>query len=331
MKTYFSNGIIQEIDYLLEDNFQMFYIQDLGDEYTDRYVYPYDSIKYRLDNELVLLYDKFRDLIFPDTETYYQELNSLPIWVQHAGQNSDCSITSNQFSELIQECSENIPNLLRHLYLVDCQFLVGTIQNLLSGMEYAFVNYFINISHASKRSEPIDDDTILCEISWNSRCISGLLENYFIKAYSILDILCKICHEFQNPQTDFSSYKKMNSSEMLWGSRKKLRINGSKETLFEDNTLIRSIEALRNEAIHNGTWELNPKIYYRFENGSVAEHYMLFPDIDQGHLSTTKNRRHFFGEETKVNDVLPVIHLTYQNLLMNTIAMLNEADINSSM
>ena len=123
----------------------------------------------------------------------------------------------------------------------------------------------------------------------------------------------------------------MNSSEMLWGSRKKLRINGSKETLFEDNTLIRSIEALRNEAIHNGTWELNPKIYYRFENGSVAEHYMLFPDIDQGHLSTTKNRRHFFGEETKVNDVLPVIHLTYQNLLMNTIAMLNEVDINSSM
>lgn len=329
MKTYFSNGMCQEIDYFLEDTSPMFYIQDMGDDYSDRYVYPNDSLKYSLDSELVSLYDKFRDLVFPDTETYYKKLNSLPIWVQGAGQDSDCAVTADLFSKWIQEKSGNIPNLHRHLYLVDCQFLVGTIQNLLTGMEDVFVNYFIHISNAGMRLEPSKQDTTIFEISWNSRRLSALLESYFVKAYSILDMLCKIGYEFQNPQTDFSSYKKMKSSEVLWGDRKKLHVNGTKGTLFEECSLVRSIESLRNEVVHNGTWELTPKIYRRFENDSIVESYMLFPDIKQGHLDTVKSRKHFFGQGTKVNDVLPVIHLSYKTRLMDTIIMLNRANINS--
>jgi len=331
MKTYFSNGVCQDIDYFLEDSCPMFYIQDLGDDYGDRFVYPNDSIKYSLDGELVSLYDKFRDLFFPDTKSYYREIDSLPIWVQGAGQDSDCAVTADMFSEWVQKDSDNIPNLHRHLYLVDCQFLVGTIQNLLTGMEDAFVNYFMQISNAGTRLESSNKDTTIFEISWNSRRLSAVLENYFIKAYSILDMLCKIGHEFQNPQTDFSSYKKMKSSEVLWGARKKLHINGTKGTLFEECSLVRSIESLRNEVVHNGTWELTPKIYSRFENGSIVERYMLFPDIDQGHLATVKSRKHFFGCGTRVNDVLPSIHLAYKTRLMNTIVMLNEANTYAEM
>lgn len=319
----------KEIDYFLEDTCSMFYIQDMGDDYGDRYVYPNDSLKYSLDSELVSLYDKFRDLIFPDTEAYYRELDALPIWVQSAGQDSDCAVTADIFRKWIQEDLERIPNLHRHLYLVDCQFLVGTIQNLLIGMEDVFVNYFIQIANAGIRLEPQNKDTTIFEVSWNSRRLSALLENYFVKAYSILDLLCKIGHEFQNPQTSFSSYKKIKSSEVLWGDRKKLHINGTKGTLFEECSLVRSIESLRNEIVHNGTWELSPKIFSKFEKGSIVERYMLFPDIEQGHLATVKSRKHFFGRETRVNDVLPKIHLAYKTRLINTIIILNGEILNS--
>lgn len=331
MKTYFSNGTCKEIEYFLEDTCSEFYIQDLGDEYSDRYVYPNDSLKYSLDNELVSLYDKFRDLVFSDTDEYYRELNSLPIWVQGAGQDSDCDATAELFSKWIQEDSEKIPNLYRHLYLVDCQFLVGTIQNLLTGMEDAFINYFKQISNVGKGLEPSKKETTIFEMSWDSRRLAALLENYFIKAYSILDMLCKIGYEFQNPQTDFTSYKKIKSSEILWGDRKKLHINGAKGTLFEERSLVRIIEALRNEVVHNGTWELNPKAYSRFEKGSIVERFMLFPDINQGHLATVKSRKHFFGQGTRVNDVLPNLHLAFKTLLMNTIAMMNEMNIDIAM
>lgn len=43
--------------------------------------------------------------------------------------------------------AQKIPNLYKHLYLVDCQFLVGTIQNLLCSMEDAFIRYYIMLTN----------------------------------------------------------------------------------------------------------------------------------------------------------------------------------------
>ena len=55
-----------------------------------------------------MLYDTLRDMIFDDIDQYYQELSILPIWVQEAGQNSDCVISVDTFNEWISE--SNIPN-----------------------------------------------------------------------------------------------------------------------------------------------------------------------------------------------------------------------------
>jgi len=80
---------------------------------------------------------------------------------------------------------------------------------------------------------------------------------------------------------------------------------------------------MRNEVVHNGSWELNPKAYTRFEKGKPVERFMLFPDISQGRLSKVKGRNHFFGDGTKVNDILPRIHEEYKRRLLNTIRLLN--------
>lgn len=322
MKTYLCSGMVKEYSYFLDDN-DIFGIQEFDSKCADRYAYPNDSIKYELDNQLVRLYDGFRDLLFENTEQYYKEKMCLPIWVQDAGQNSDCVISTDMFSEWIVEA--DIPNLYRHLYLVDCQFLVGTVQNLLCAVEDAFINYYKTIStfKLDQWSKKLTDSegTIMIQSADATR-LASYVETYFAKVYSILDIMCKICYEIQFLPMEFKSYKKLKSAEVLWGKRKKLQINEMINTIFEKCDFISYIEAIRNEIVHNGTWELNPKVFVRMENYVEVERFMLFPDMEQGHLSTVKNRKHFFFSNVKVNDILPEIHLEFMLRLSNTLSII---------
>lgn len=220
-----------------------------------------------------------------------------------------------------------IPNLYKHLYLVDCQFLVGTVQNLLCAMEDAFINYYKIISNfkiGEHDKDLTDSNGTIVVLSPEATRASSCIETYFTKAYSILDIMCKICYEIQYRRTTLDSYGKLKSADVLWGKRKKLKINEKKCTIFEKCDFISNIEAIRNEIVHNGTWELNPKVFIRLENNVEAEIFMLFPDMDQGHLSTVKNRRHFLASNIKVNDILPQIHLEFKRRLLQTLSEIKQ-------
>lgn len=327
MKTFFQDGISKEVNYFLGEQ-PLFYIQKLEGNPSEKYVYPGDSIKYELDNELVALYDKLRDLFFPDVDQYYSEAYLMPDYVQNAGQNSDCDMSSEIFQKILQMDSfQKAPNIYRHLYLVDCQYLVGTIQNQIIGMEDAFINYYLRISFVEPNIVPEKPNVTFLNISPEVIGISALLENYFIKAYSILDMLCKIAYEMESPQDTFDTYKKTKSANTLWGARTRLRINNTPDTVFEKSDLIATIESIRNEVVHNGAWELNPKLFTRFENGEIVERFMLFPDLCEGRLATVKNRKHFFGNGIKVNEVFPKIHRKYKEKVLNTVRFLNAMEL----
>ena len=326
MRVYLSNGTVIDPPFCNLDR-SLFYIQKLTSDEQDKYIYPGDSLFYELDSQLVELYDKFRDLFFPDTKQYYDELDFMPIFVQSAGQDSDCALSSEQFSLFLQNVDySELPNINRHLYLVDCQYLIGTIQNLLMGMEDAFIHYFIRLPLIQPIIPLEETNTkVLMQSSVETINLSCTLENYFVKAYSILDMLCKIAFEIQRPQESFSEYKKLKSTSILWGNRKQIDIQGTTGTVFDNNDLIRKIESIRNEIVHNGTWELRPKVFIRTEKCAIVERFMLFPDFSQGHLATVKNRRHFFGSGIKVNEILPIIHQEYRTQILNTVKHLNNS------
>lgn len=98
-----------------------------------------------------------------------------------------------------------------------------------------------------------DADGTIMLLSETATRAAPMIETYFIKAYSILDILCKVCYEIQFIQEDFSSYKKIKSADILWGARKKLTINNTENTIFEKCEIISIIEAIHNEIVYNGT------------------------------------------------------------------------------
>lgn len=323
MKTYFQNGTSGDIE-LFPGYVEKFCVQKMLEPSIEKYIYTGDSIKYELDSELVILYDKLRDLLFEDVDEYYYELNIMPMFVQSAGYDSDCTLDSKLFLKLVEMCKEKVPNLYKHLYLVDIQFLISTIQNLLDGMDYSFTNYFVQISKIETKNYLTDKkDTVLILMSQESRYLSSLLESYFTKAYSILDILTKICYEFEYKYDNFEDFKKTKSANILWGDRKRLSIKDEADTVFIRSDTIKLIESLRNEVVHNGSLEQNPKVHISFKNNEIIERFMLLPDYNNGSLSTVKNRKHFFSNCNKVNDILPELHIAYLKEIISTIKFLN--------
>lgn len=323
MKTYFQNGTSDDIE-LFPDYVENFCVQKMLESSVEKYIYTGDSIKYDLDSELVILYDKLRDLLFEDVDKYYSELDLMPVFVQDAGYDSDCALDKDMFLKLVNEYKDKVPDLYKHLYLVDIQFLIATIQNLLEGMDYSFTNFFVEISNIELENYLTDKtDAVLMINSQDSRYISALLESYFTKAYSILDILTKICYEFENKYDGFENYKKTKSANILWGDRKHLSIKDAADTVFIRSDTIKLIESLRNEVVHNGSLEQNPKVYISYKNNEIVEKFMLLPDYTDGNLVTVKNRKHFFSNGNKVNDILPKLHIDYLQEILATIKYLN--------
>lgn len=316
MKTYHQNGTISEVKYIFEENSPFAIQEDLN-----HFFYPGDTLIRKLDLELVNLSDKFVRLFFLDRKLYNIELLTLPIGLMLGGQDSDVAINKDEFLNLAKHVLPHCDNLYKHIYIMDCQYLISTVQNLLQSAEYCYLQYYIEIAQID--CIHLEEKEILTTSSPESMNLMFYLETFFIKLYSILDIIVKIIYELENPVEVFDTITKLNSSEKLWGDRKKLLISKQVDTIFEKCETVRIIESLRNEAVHNGTWEFRPKVFIKFKEKEIVERYMLFPDIIDGRLASVKNRKHFFSTEKKVNDMLVLIHDDFYKRLLVTLQYIN--------
>lgn len=321
---YLQNGTsINELTFMKKCD-DMFYIESINKNQEKSYFFDGDLLLEEIDLQLVALYDRFRDMFFVDETQYYCEYSILPDFICEAGYDSNCALTKTDLIGLIKndDLFLSIENRFKHLYLNDCYFLIRTVQNLMMNLQHDFINYFVELPNVGKYSKNLNRDGVFFEVSNITTNISNLVDNYFIRAYSILDLFCKIATEMEFPEKEFVSYKKLNSSKKIWGDRKKLKINGSIGTIFEKCETISVIESVRNEIVHNGSWEFSPKVFVVCENSKIIERFMLFPDIEQGRLSTLQNRKHFFGDGIKVNDKFIEIHFDFFKRIFNTLNFL---------
>ena len=321
MKTLLTNGTIQEIDHYLEENDDCFGLQEV---LPNNYIYNGSGIRYDIDSELVKLHSKFQDLLFPDSEYYDTTSYSMPIALYEAGYNSYYCFSKDGLQKLIDKIAPSSPTIYRHLYLADCQFLLSTIQNLAIGLDYSFVSFFIKLCNLNVETSYYEEDDVLSCSSYDSICLASLLESYYTKAYSVLDMLTKVVYELEHFPKNISHHQKLQSANIMWGKRKNLRIYNQANTLFYPNDTVRLIESIRNEVVHNGSWEQHPKVFLKLKDKCIIERYMLFPDSEGGILSNLKNRKHFFGNETRVNDVLPKTHMDFLKMLLNTVSYINK-------
>lgn len=316
IKIYHQNGTVSESESFTPYT-GAFSIQYDSTNELNPYLYSGDKLLWEIDQSLNDVLDLFVSLYFTSSELFDEKSSIIPLGLALGGQNSDISIDKLQFLKLLEQYTSYSPDLYRYLYVTDCQYLVSSIKSLLQSVDFCFIQYYTQITNIDCWDYSLGEELMVC--SPKTRQLIFYLETFFTKIYSILDLMVKIIFELENPITHFSTITKLRSSEKTWGSRKHLHMNNLPATIFEDCSVIRQIESLRNEAVHNGTWEFAPKVFLRVKKSAIVERYMLFPDFEDGHLTTVKNRRHFFSSSIKVNDALVSIHEEFYYRLFSTL------------
>jgi len=74
------------------------------------------------------------------------------------------------------------------------------------------------------------------------------------------------------------------------------------------------------EIVHNASIDSIPKVYQNIQGKDLIEKFILLPDFKNGIIKTYKNRRRFFNDDNKLNEVLPTIIKEFWNRLKFTLS-----------
>ena len=231
---------------------------------------------------------------------------SIPLFYSFGGIDAEFKISKEDFEKTVHVIKKKeVSNKL--LYLYDCRNLLSTLQNSVIETKYLLGQFYkiLNEQDFLLHPEPINPTGIQYAAGLIVTNIVSIINYLFIILYSQLDFITKICYEFENLSTDFTNYPKLKSKKVLFGDRKKLKCNEKKGTIFENNENISMIMTIRNEIIHNASFDNLPKVYQVFDKKKMCEKYILLPDFEAGKLKTYVNRRRFFDDDTKLNLILP--------------------------
>ena len=287
-----------------------------------------DDFSYSVAHEKVhILYGMAKKHIFPNGQLYNDTYRIIPAFTSSLGIRSDEPFSKDDLGSILSMLKKDSPALVpiinQYLYLEDIYNIISSVQNLLIGMQHNFISYYSTIS----KIQPfiLSQENVWSVTGFQCELVSSSISSYFIKACSILDLLTKICFELDHSPSDFLQYRKLRSSNLLYGDRKHLlKMNNISETIFCHDSFICTLEAIRNEVIHNGSWESFPSVYIRTSQNEVKERFMLFPDFIDGHYEKFVNRNHFYSQGLKVNDELPKLHQKFMFYLINTISKMTE-------
>lgn len=306
--------------------------------FDSRYWYEGDSVNYELDNACVNLYDVFENKILRNIVDQEDYIYCMPQGIIRGGLDSDCNISKECFQRYFEEELVNLfPKELRtseietiykkideykymHAYLADCHALINTVQELLQTCSSNFVYFYKLLCLHEAKTDFCDD---YYAVSVESRMAISAASNIFITLYSIFDVITKIAYELENIRESKGVYPKLASKKILYGDAKKLKTIDINGTIFEKSKNVSIIENLRNELVHNATWEMNSKVFVKVEAGKVIEKCIYMPDFsEEGYLITYKNRKRFFSDGVKLNEQLPNIYFEILHRILNTIEKL---------
>ena len=300
-----------------------------------QYYYPNDSIITTISENLCIrLYDYFKKTIFSSPQEYdnYYPRQTELMWIVNAGLDSQSKVSKKQLEALFATplhqnySDENVTEYraidalkFKYAYAADCFDLVDTLQELLLGSHHCFIQFYKSLS------------TLPCVHAWHLKdgtytlsggdtiAVYSFLYSIIIKLYSSFDILTKIAYEIENLKNAQEEYPKFASKGILFGDKKKLHFN-FKTTVFDKSRSVSIIESLRNEIVHNASWETNSKIFVSVKNHKVVKKSILLPDFtESGTLETYKNRKRFFSQGKTVNDELPDLYFDILNRIVFTL------------
>jgi len=290
--------------------------------FHDRFIMKENDLSYELENSLLRLYGVLQTKLFGSPQKYFKKMYTLEPWIPYAGIDAELKISKNDFEKLLKV--SNSKETQKMLYYYDCVNLIGSLQNLVQESRYLFCDFYKTLNSNSFMIQPLPFEPSMLMFASGLLVIDlfSKINHLFITLSSQLDFVTKLLFELKFIHTEFEDYPKLKSKGLLYGDFRKLGFTLTKNTLFEKVECINLILNIRNEIIHNSSFENIPKVYQVFEDNIMKEKFVLIPDHNNGNFETYKNRNRFFDNDVKLNEVLPNIFTDFQKRLLNTIQLL---------
>jgi len=260
-----------------------------------------DDGLYDVEAECVRLHNDLAASIFGDLAYYYSLLPLAPQFLSESGLNSESALTRDQFEQVLVQFAAQ-PELNRFLYLYDVRSLVAAVQECTKEISQLTGEFYriLNLEPFFTPGVPVPDG-----VRWSTSptvtMLNSTLGFLFIRMHSLLDYIAKLAREIDELRSNFNSYPRLASANILFGHRKRLKIGALPGSLFELCDEVAEVELVRNLLIHDGLLDDIPKAYEVIENRVIVERFILFPDRKDGKLERFKNRHRFYGGEDKIN------------------------------
>ena len=273
-------------------------------------------------NEVISLYDYIEKMIFP-----YVDLDVLRgitlLWMADAGRSAESCMTKETFEKFVRSLEDtNDQNVIKILYWYDLEALLNALQDRLSSTIWMLEEFYSILPYVPKQEEMQISKATMYSNRDSMNCYTAA-NTIFINLASAFDILAKLSYELEHfSEYDFSRYPKLKSKDILYNKNLQISpILKQRGMLFSEPAIVRKIETLRSEYVHNGPWDRMPKIYYPLDDDEMPlPAFMLLPDMNEdGTFISVKNRNKFYSQEKKLNtELIPILNDTME-IINNTI------------
>lgn len=279
---------------------------------------------FEIERVCIQLRDLLAAKIFGDLKKYrnYFSASIYPFAAQ-AGIDAEMKLSKDDFEKLVTGLKPQYKEEAHRLfYYFDVENLIGTLQNSIMETKFIVAEFYRNLN---VNSFLIHEDFFMIEkgVQFASgpivTNITALVNHLFINLYSQLDFTTKIIYELERLQTDFSAYPKLKSKDTLYGDSKHTSFKGMTNSIYDMTDAIKTIIYLRNEIVHNASIDSIPKVYQVIENGHIVGKFILLPDMHNGYVKSFKNRKRFFDDENKLNELLPALLEEFWQKLLFTL------------
>lgn len=240
-------------------------------------------------------------------------------WMTDAGRSAESKMTDVMFQQFIRIVeAENNPTLNKILYLSDVEAWLNALQDRLDSTIWMLEEFYAMFPIDSRTPEEQIAVAAFDNGEDGRRCYVAA-NTVFINLASVFDIIAKIACELECfAKYDFKTYPNIKSSNMLY--KHNLAVSAMLKQpgmLFADpeQPIVRTVETLRNEYVHNGPWDRSPSIYYPADaEGNPLPAFMMMPDMTvTGKFVSVKNRSKFYSQGKKLNEeLIPLVEETLE-------------------
>lgn len=282
---------------------EMFWVQ----ESPAGFILKEGDITYEIETRCIRLGDQLATKIFGSLPAYHALLPTIPMAYVYGGIDAEVNVSKEEFEKFINHGPHH-PLHNQLLYFYDAENLIGTLQNAVMESKHLLGQFYKTLNTNSFLIDPnitMVEDGLQYAAGPIVTNITSTVNHLFINLYSQLDFITKIAWEFQHLPIDFTTYHKLKSRDVLFGDAKKISVNGLAGSIYDTSDDIKRIIALRNEIVHNSSIDSIPKVYQVISNKQIIAKFILLPDMGNGFIRSFKNRKRFFNQDLKLNELLP--------------------------